>query len=160
MKTLVQVNIYRWRDGKLEFLLLKRTKDDDGFWQPVTGHMEVGETIADTLKREVVKETGIHKFKDLTEQLYSYEWYSDDQDEARGEKGRDIVFGAEVRPETEVKLNPKEHDAYEWLSYQDALLRLKWDGNKESLRRLYDRLQAKAAQGPVINDDYSEDPGF
>lgn len=159
MKTLVQVNIYRWRDGQLEFLLLKRIQEEDGFWQPVTGHMEAGETVADTLKREVIEETGIHKFKDLTDQLYSYEWYSDDQDEARGVKGRDIVFGAEVRPETEVTLNPKEHDEYEWLPYDEALRRLKWQGNKESLRRLYERLQQQQTT-PVPDDDYSVDPGF
>lgn len=156
MKTLVQVTIYRWRDGQLEFLLLKRVKEDGNFWQPVTGHVKGTETVADTLKREVVEETGISKFKDLTEQLYSYEWYSEDQ----REKGIDLVFGAEVRPDTEVKLNPAEHEAYEWLPYADALKRLKWDGNKESLRRLHDRLQHQAVEPASDENDYSEDPGF
>jgi len=157
VKTLVQVNIYRWRDGQLEFLLLKRADSKDTYWQPVTGHMEPSGNVGDTLKREVIEETGIRKFKDLTEQLYTYEWYSDDQ----REKGNDLVFGAEVRPDTEVKLDPKKHDAFEWLPYEEALRRLKWDGNKESLRRLYERLQGQQTAGPVAgSDDYSEDPGF
>lgn len=154
MKTLVQVNMYRWRDGQLEFLLLKRTDAADN-WQPVTGSVALGENIGDTLKRAIIEETGIHKVKDLTEQLYAYEWYADDQ----REKGNDLVFGAEVRPDTEVTLNSKKHDAYEWLPYDEALRRLKWDGTKESLRRLYARLQTQPAEA-VANDDYSEDPGF
>lgn len=155
MKTLVQVNIYRWRDGQLEFLLLKHVDTSDD-WQPVTGHMALGENVGDTLKREIIEETGIHKVKDLTEQLYAYEWYSDDQ----REKGNDLVFGAEVRPDTEVELNPKKHDKYEWLPYEEALKRLKWDGTKESLRRLYARLQNQQTADVIENDDYSEDPGF
>ena len=156
MKTLVQVIIYRWRNGQPEFLLLKRTQEDGDFWQPVTGHVEPRETIADTLKREVIEETGVHKIKELTEQLYSYAWYSDD----RREEGTDLVFGAEVHSDTEIKLNPKEHDEYEWLTYNDALKRLKWDGNKESLNRLYERLQREQTAPVSETDDYSEDPGF
>ncbi len=155
MKTLVQVNIYRWHDGQLEFLLLKHIDANDN-WQPVTGVAALGENVGDTLKREIVEETGIHKLKDLTDQLYSYEWYSDDQ----REKGNDLVFGAEVRPDTEVKLNPKKHDSFEWLSYEEALKRLKWDGTRESLRRLYARLQGPQSTEVIENNDYSEDPGF
>jgi lipoyl(octanoyl) transferase len=43
-------------DGRV--LLLKRAPERGGFWQPVTGRMEPGETPAETARRELREETG------------------------------------------------------------------------------------------------------
>lgn len=42
-----------------EYLLLKRTERDGGFWQPVTGLIEFGESPVEAALREVREETGL-----------------------------------------------------------------------------------------------------
>jgi NUDIX domain len=45
-----------------EYLLLKRSAARGGFWQGVTGGVEVGETLAQAARREVWEETGYQQF--------------------------------------------------------------------------------------------------
>ena len=52
-----QVLVYLYRrtsDGRLEFLLLKRTERHGGFWQGVSGAPEREETDAEAAIREVL----------------------------------------------------------------------------------------------------------
>lgn len=44
-------------------LLLDRTDKNDNFWEFPKGHQKIGETELDTLKRELLEETGIVHFK-------------------------------------------------------------------------------------------------
>jgi len=146
MNTIVQVNIYRkGPDGNYEFLMLKRKEAsaDGGFWQPVTGKAMTSAAVAETLRNEIINETGIKHFKHLSDELYTYEWYSN------GEKGRDIVFAAEVEPTTTITLNPKKHETFEWLPYEEATQRLKWEGNRESLRRLHKHLESERPEHEI-----------
>jgi 8-oxo-dGTP pyrophosphatase MutT (NUDIX family) len=43
----------------IEYLLLKRLPEKNGFWQPITGGVEEGETQEEALLREVIEETGV-----------------------------------------------------------------------------------------------------
>ena len=54
------VQVYAWRrvGRKIRYLVLKRTKKRGGFWQPVTGRVEPGETPAEAARREFREETG------------------------------------------------------------------------------------------------------
>jgi 8-oxo-dGTP pyrophosphatase MutT (NUDIX family) len=61
--------------ARLEYLLLKRLPDRNGFWQPVTGGLEEGETRTEALCREIEEETGIENLIRVTEGLYYFEFH-------------------------------------------------------------------------------------
>jgi len=55
--TFVLVHPYRYKNGNLEFLLIKR-KGLSYNWQGVTGALEKDEEPIDCTKREILEETG------------------------------------------------------------------------------------------------------
>lgn len=128
---IVQVVVYRHNDDTIEYLLIRRIPADGGFWQPVTGHIESGETHMQTIGRELAEETGLVEVLALSDALYAYEY------DLHGEPGRDTVYAVEVPYDAIVQLAVDEHDAHEWLALDQAVKRLKYDGNKESLRKVH-----------------------
>ena len=60
MKLPLQVDVivfHKFEDG-YKYLMMKRTDERGGFWQPVTGGVEDGESIEQAAIREVYEETG------------------------------------------------------------------------------------------------------
>jgi lipoyl(octanoyl) transferase len=134
MKSYVEVamaSLYRRRGTELEFLIIRRVPEDGGFWQPVTGTMEPGESSLETAIREIAEETGITELLHISEHIHQNEWESDDH------SGRDFVHAVEVPLHAKVILS-HEHDDHKWLSLEEAVMRLKFNGNKESLRRVHE----------------------
>jgi 8-oxo-dGTP pyrophosphatase MutT (NUDIX family) len=125
----VEAIIFRRNGNKLEYLLLRRLPERNGFWQPVTGGVEQGETRNETLRREVKEETGIKNIIAVLEDLYAFE-FSDPN------PNQEYVYGVEVSPSEEIVLDQKEHSEYRWCSLQEALQLLHWKENKEALRKL------------------------
>ena len=122
-----------------KFLLLKRsesTKVHPGIWQIVTAKIDSGEKACETVKREVVEETGLQPVKILVgpylNQFYDYE---------KDTINMVPVFIAEVDTE-DVKIS-EEHCEYEWLSFEDAMSRLHWINQKERLGEIYKYLKTK-----------------
>jgi 8-oxo-dGTP pyrophosphatase MutT (NUDIX family) len=113
----------------IEYLLLKRLPERNGFWQPVTGGMEEGETREEALCREVKEETGVKNIVAVIEGLHYFE-FSDPN------LNQEYVYDVEVSPSEEIVLDGKEHSEYRWCSCKEALRLLHWKENKEALRRL------------------------
>jgi 8-oxo-dGTP pyrophosphatase MutT (NUDIX family) len=128
----VEAIIFR-RNGKVEYLLLKRLPERNGFWQPVTGGVEEGETRNEALYREIREETGIKNIVAVLEDLYVFE-FSDPN------LNQEYVYGVEVSPSEEIMLDQKEHSEYRWCSFHEALQLLHWKENKEALRKLNKKL--------------------
>lgn len=122
--------VYRYTDGKLEFLILKRVPEDGGFWQAITGTIDGDESALETLMRELKEEAGISNPKHVSQRLEEYHW----ENHETGVVGRDQVFCVEIPPETSVKINPKEHSEFMWLPPDQAIEALRYDGNKKSMR--------------------------
>lgn len=126
--------IYRRTSAEIEFLLMRRVPSDGGFWQPVTGAIEEGEHSREAAIREVGEEAGIF-IDDLLhvsdEAIHEQEWGDDTV------TGRDVVYAFEVPTHVQAVLSEHEHDAHDWLTLDVALERLKYDGNKESLRQVH-----------------------
>lgn len=125
---IVQGIVYRRGSNGTEFLIMKRVLEDGGFWQAVTGTIEPGEELVQTLRRELIEEAGLHAPMRISDMLHSYEWASKEV------TGRDSVFAVEVSVDSVVVLEPAEHDEFKWLGLEDAVQMLKYDGNKSSMR--------------------------
>lgn len=130
----VQVVVVR-EDGRV--LVIRRTMARGGFWQTVTGRIESGEQPIETARREVREETGaevdvlpldyVHDFPldpGITRrELVSVKW------------ARETAFWCQVPMSFECRLAPREHDAFEWLTPDDAAERLPYVGLRTAMRR-------------------------
>ena len=136
MRTENQIEVFFYKrlpDGKCSFLLMKRVPERGGFWQPLTGGVEQGETFEEAIKREVFEETGITEMIEVVDSNYHYEFTDE------GRYHVEYIFGVEVPTNTNVRLS-HEHDDLRWVGKDEALQLLKWPGNKEGLRKLCERL--------------------
>ena len=110
-----------------DVLLIKRADGAD-FWQSVTGAKDYpDETYAETAIREVLEETGIdacavgHTLRDWgLENVYEIypRWRHRYAPEVH--RNTEHVFGLEVPVGTPVRLNPREHTDWRWLSWREA----------------------------------------
>lgn len=142
LQTHIQINFYRMNYGQFEYLILKRVDHEKDFWQAVTEQVKEGGDIAETVKRAAAEQVGIRNFKRLSEEMYSYEWYT------HGQRGRDIVFAAEVTPETTIDLDTSRYSDFQWLPYEQAVQHIKWSGAKDALQGLHTFLEDKKLNNP------------
>jgi dATP pyrophosphohydrolase len=113
---------------KNKYLIIKRTKEDGGFWQTVTGTVKnKDKTLSETIQREVFEETKLSVFF-IDEPFHFFIWKKDKKDV--------IEFCYLVQATNDkVKLS-KEHVVYEWLSLTEAIKRVKKENNKNCLKKL------------------------
>ncbi|MBU4332254.1 NUDIX domain-containing protein [Patescibacteria group bacterium] len=131
MRTEKQIEIYFFKkapEGKILFLLAKRTPKRGGFWQPLTGGVEQGETLEQTITRESEEEFGITKINKVINTGYSFEF------DYEGHHSED-VFGAEVEFGIEIILSD-EHSEFKWLEKDEVFKLLIWPGNIEGFKKL------------------------
>ena len=136
----VQGILFRKINGKIQYLLLKRIKE--GFWQPVTGGIEEGETKIGALKREVREETGIKNVVRIIEDVGYYEFWDFFKREARSRLIKEHVFGVEISSNEKIVIG-REHSEYRWCNFEEALKLLKWKENKEALKKLNEILNVQ-----------------
>jgi dATP pyrophosphohydrolase len=118
------------------YLLLKRVASHGGFWQSVTGSLEDDETHRQAAAREVLEETGfIAREEDLIELglVNTFEiapqWrvkYAPDVTH-----NEEVCFALKVE-ERDPQLDPLEHDAYVWETYDRALEMQYWESSKRA----------------------------
>ena len=97
-----------------KFLIIKRSMDEiayPGKWGFVGGKLEAGETIMDTLKREVLEEVGL-EIEDHKEYLYDYTFGRPDEFNVVG-----ICF--EVKPKSEDVVIEKDLDDFAWITKKE-----------------------------------------
>jgi 8-oxo-dGTP pyrophosphatase MutT (NUDIX family) len=128
----VQAVIYRKKDSKYEFLILKYCKAKGGFYQNMTGGIETTDTSTfNALIRELGEELCLDK-KDiitLLPEIYEFDFGKDSK------KLHETVFGVEVQTNFQPKISA-EHELFKWMNLTDALKNLKFDSNKEALKKL------------------------
>lgn len=130
---------YDKENKEIRYLAIKRSEEDGGFWQPVTGTMEEGEYKTDCLTREIWEETSI----DLEEtknfiipDAHRFEWTKNYPEGAR--TITEYVFGVFVS-EDNIKRPltlSHEHTDYKWINFNDALELFSKDNNKEALKKI------------------------
>lgn len=128
--------IFRREKGKVYYLVLhyppdKKIPSSKGHWDYVKGHIENGEALEDTIRRETREESGIEdlKFVEGFKEWFKYFFRR---------KGKNIFkivtfFLAETRAK-KIKLS-YEHLDYKWLPYEDALKQLTFENAKKVLKK-------------------------
>lgn len=112
----VQVFVF-CKNPSFKVLILKRTPERSGYWQPVCGGVENGEKLIETALREVWEETGIKNIKSIKDLEYTFTY-------KETKKGvlmdmQDFCFATEIEEICDVKLSD-EHEEYKWCSYSTS----------------------------------------
>jgi dihydroneopterin triphosphate diphosphatase len=129
-----QANVvcYRIQNNEPEFLVLKRNPEKGSFWQSITGGVHIQGLLFGNALRELQEELFITgKENNLTGTDYVF-WYI-------GKEGYELseyVFGYKLEDTDEITLSD-EHTEYAFLPLDEAIERVKYDGNKEGIRRVY-----------------------
>jgi len=124
----------------LQVLLMERA-DRPEFWQSVTGSQESGETLEQTAIRELEEETGLDASRyhlddwHVTNQFEIYKHWS-----GRYAPGvthnTEHVFSLRVPEAVPIRLAPREHLQFEWVSRDHAIDKVFSWTNADALRAL------------------------
>lgn len=112
----------------LEILVLKRNPKKGGFWQTITGGVHPSEDPLRAAQREVWEETSITGddlntfWTDITYSFLGDDGYTLDE----------YVFGVETKDPSKFVMSD-EHVAFEWLSPEQAKLKVKFDDNRRGI---------------------------
>jgi dATP pyrophosphohydrolase len=136
----------------LEILLLERA-DHPGWWQSVTGSQHAGETLQETVAREVLEETGLD-VRDYQLQDWGYSNVYEIYDCYRHRyapgttHNTEHVFGLLLPAALPVRTAPGEHLAWRWVPWQEAAQLCFSPSNAEAIRRLA-RRHGRYAPAPM-----------
>lgn len=133
-----QANVvcYRMKDNQPEFLVLKRNPEKGAFWQSITGGVHIKGLLFDNAIRELQEELFIQgKEENLIGTDYVF-WYV-------GKEGYELceyVFGYKLENSDTITLSD-EHTEYAFLAVDEAIDKVKYDGNKEAIKRVYQMIK-------------------
>jgi 8-oxo-dGTP pyrophosphatase MutT (NUDIX family)/predicted double-glycine peptidase len=119
-----------------EYILLKRKLHWKG-WEFPKGGIDKNENSIQTAKRETKEETGLSPIKIMRYNIngkYVYPKLLKDRPHFKGQTYE--LFSASVKQKSnqKIKLDPKEHSAYVWLPFKQAIKKLTWSDQKKCLK--------------------------
>jgi dATP pyrophosphohydrolase len=136
---LVDVWLFRTPGEGTEVLLMRRSRTRvlAGLWQGVSGLVEPGERVVDAARREVIEETGF--VGAAIEARYHLDYVAEFLWDPLDALMASAHFAFRIGPRIDPVLS-HEHDAFRWVSVEEAISVAVWPGYREALTRLRDNL--------------------
>ena len=133
----VQIVVFSVREGRRLYLLLRRVSSYGGFWQPVTGSLEDGESHREAAVREVREETGVRAaMSDLIDLGFINRFVIAPEWRGKYAPGvthnEEVCFAIEIHSR-KISMEPGEHEEYCWLEYETAMERAYWESTRKAL---------------------------
>lgn len=130
-------------NGEIKYLLLyypfgARTKRD--YWDLPKGHIEKGESLEETVKREVKEETGLKEIKFIEGFKETIKYFF----KFRGKNILKFVTFYLAKTEEKNVIISGEHIGFQWLPYKEALNQLTFKNAKEILKKANEYLSKKS----------------
>lgn len=135
--------VLRAAEHELETLVLQRSLSGrcPGAWETLHGRIEAGERPEQAAVRELREETGLAAARLYNVRTHAFYLH------AHGTLQIAVVFAAIVARSSQPEL-AEEHSAAEWLPLRDAIARLAWPSERESLAQVA-QLLAGGNAGPL-----------
>lgn len=130
------VQIYLVSKDK-KVLMLKRTEERSGYWQPVCGGIEAGEEAIEAAIREVAEETGINNYLSIRSLPFSFEYEERKNDIIL--KMKDTCFLMNLPTTQAIELSD-EHVTYKWCDLNEVKALTDWQPihtNIDYIRTIY-----------------------
>jgi 8-oxo-dGTP pyrophosphatase MutT (NUDIX family) len=127
---------YLDKDKKPIYILLKRKLHWKG-WEFPKGGIDKNEKPIKTAKRETEEETGLSPIKIMRYNIkgrYNYHKILKDRPNFKGQTFELFSASIKQKPNQKIKLDPKEHSAYVWLPFKQAIKKLTWPNQKKCLK--------------------------
>jgi len=132
-------------DKEPKFLLLKYTN----YWGFAKGIIEGNESEQETAIRELEEETGIKNVKIIPGFKYEQEWFYRLNNE--NVKKKATFFLAKITKEEAEKVKISfEHEEFAWLTFSEAIEKMKIKNNKEMLKKAYEFIEEYERQKKLV----------
>jgi len=116
-----------------EFLVARRSPASGGYWHPIAGAVEAGETPQAAAHRELREETELEAAE--LQPLGGFAYTPEPWEQSPAPRIHVEAFLVDVEPGWEPRLN-EEHEEYRWLKREEAAALLFWPEPAALLRSL------------------------